>query len=217
VKNEDLPELWEMTLDLLRHEMAQLWELHELTESFLTKAIAELTEKPHQYPKGLPAEHQYYYDEMVNARYEQLVHVFPSRLRESLLLTAVSTLEHSLDTLCRDLQQQHGEALAPTDLRHKGIRRSKVYIEKVLRLPFPDDSAEWNRLLFVLEIRNVFAHVGGVCPPRLHRQVSADQHLALDDDAEILISSSFITDTLGAMGIFGEQLNAALRKGHAKK
>lgn len=208
---DDLPPLSQMTLDILKHELVQLSELHVLTEAFLDNAVAEFQSKHHEAPADIPDEERHYRDENAHDHYVQLVDGFPSRLREGLLLTAVSILEHHLDALCSELMAEKGVSLKPGDLRHSGLRRSQVYIKQVLELPFPDYTREWDHLLLVGKIRNRFAHAGGYCDEKLRPLVEKQPDLSITTYGEIRLTAHFMRETIGAMGVFGETLTEMLR------
>jgi len=56
---------------------------------------------------------------------------FTQLLRQSLFITAYSLLEKHFDGVCDGLKKHLKLALSQSDLRHRGIERSKVYLTKV--------------------------------------------------------------------------------------
>jgi hypothetical protein len=154
--------LFELTLVILRNELREVIDLHKRTEAFLDEELQAFKSRTDSENASTTEKHGYYYD-LQHERYVQLVDSFPSLLRQGLLLTLVSTLEHHLDVVCNDLAIERSLALLPKDLSDKGIKRSRTYIKKICGLDFPDNEREWTELLFIADVRNRFAHAGGLC------------------------------------------------------
>ena len=51
--------------------------------------------------------------------------------------------------------------IGPKDIAHKGITRSRIYLEKVVGLDFPDQHSSWNRINDFADLRNCIVHAAG--------------------------------------------------------
>jgi len=96
-------------------------------------------------------EHLFYIDDL-----------FPQVHRSSLFLTIYAFFEFELDFLCGALGNYYKLNLKPSDLRGKGIERSKDYFLKVINIPFPSNVKEWVQICKLNLIRNLVAHSRGI-------------------------------------------------------
>ena len=106
--------------------------------------------------------------------------------RSSALVSAYSLHEICLEKLCRDCTVLGGFHVEVSDMKGRGVQRSRLYLKKVARMPFPDDSAEWQRARHLGTIRNFVVHGGSELEGRRDR---LQQALSSFDDASLEATS----------------------------
>jgi hypothetical protein len=84
--------------------------------------------------------------------------------RQSLLravfISSYAILEQNLDELMLMEQKKQNLMISPNDLKHRGVKRSITYANKVLGKHINTNDAHWNELLNLQEVRNHLAHYG---------------------------------------------------------
>ncbi|MCW0411910.1 hypothetical protein NG831_17045 [Xanthomonas sacchari] len=84
--------------------------------------------------------------------------------RQSLLravfVSSYGIVEQNLDELVLMERAKIGAALAPTDLKDRGVNRSLTYATKVLGKSINTSATHWKDLLLVQELRNHLIHHG---------------------------------------------------------
>lgn len=84
--------------------------------------------------------------------------------RQSLLravfISSYAILEQNLDEIVLMDQKKQGVNLSPNDLKHRGIKRSIVYANKVLGMSIDASQKHWKELQNLQEIRNHLTHYG---------------------------------------------------------
>jgi len=95
------------------------------------------------------------------SRHYNLRVLYPATLCSSLFLTTYSLLEHSLDELAKSIAVELKSTISLSDLNHRGIKRSRIYLEKIAMVNLPSDPKVWQRLDEANSIRNCLAHTGG--------------------------------------------------------
>ncbi|MGD0169802.1 MAG: hypothetical protein ABSE54_08775 [Smithella sp.] len=68
--------------------------------------------------------------------------LFIKNFRYSIIVTIYSTLETTLSDLCHYLRNTKKISLALDDIKGEGIERSKLYLQKVCVIDFPESSHE---------------------------------------------------------------------------
>ncbi len=86
---------------------------------------------------------------------------FPIILRNSLFITIYTVLEDELMKTCNRLRESFNVDLKPSDLKGKGINRSRKYLKKVVVINFPDNTNEWKEIRKFNLLRNTIAHSNG--------------------------------------------------------
>lgn len=89
---------------------------------------------------------------------------FPNMLRYSLFGIVHSQLEYTLLHIANELHTVRNLTLAPSELGDKGITRAKTYLKKIAGVPFPDQTADWDDIVALSEIRNIIIHGAGSFP-----------------------------------------------------
>lgn len=96
-------------------------------------------------------------------RIQQAEHTFPQLQRSSSLISLYSTLENSLNFLCKKGSGENNGGILLTDLVNNNlIERSKIYLLKVLKLNFPLESSSWEEIKKIQQIRNAIVHNGSI-------------------------------------------------------
>jgi hypothetical protein len=90
--------------------------------------------------------------------YMGLVGEFPSLLRSSSFVAIYSSLENALDQLCLGVRHALGLRAEPSDLKDRGIKRARTYLERVACVGFPPSSPAWKDLLEYNLLRNIVVH-----------------------------------------------------------
>lgn len=82
---------------------------------------------------------------------------YPNLQRRSILIVLFSFLEHQLDQLCQLFAKEQRLKIINTDLRGKGIDRTRLYLQKVIGLRL-DGSHVWQEIKRIQKVRNVIVH-----------------------------------------------------------
>ncbi|MDP8267219.1 MAG: hypothetical protein P9L97_00700 [Candidatus Tenebribacter davisii] len=98
---------------------------------------------------------------MHNEHYYDLSNLYPNILWSSIFLTAYSIFEKSLMDICNSLQDESEDNMTLNEIKDKGIVKAKIFIKKVKKLSFPDDTKEWSFLNNSNTIRNCLIHGSG--------------------------------------------------------
>lgn len=137
----------------------------------------------------------WYYDDITNMR-----DVFPHLLRCSLFTTVYAFLEHELDVLCERYKHEKQLSSDVSNSRDKGIERSRTYLKKVVCLPFPDQTSEWERIKKYRCLRNHMAHAGGmwrqVEDDNLKKKLRLLPNITIDDMSRISLGKNFVKGVL---------------------
>lgn len=75
-------------------------------------------------------------------------------------ISAFATLEQNLDELVRMDQKKKDIRLSPADLKHRGIKRSTVYANKVLKMEIDINQKHWQDVTLLQDLRNHLVHFG---------------------------------------------------------
>lgn len=100
-------------------------------------------------------------EEFVNWHYDEIAQYrddFPMIMRNSLFISVYSFLEEKVIDLCN---QPDETSIKLDDLQGNGIKRASLFIKKVKKDDFPDDTKEWHFINNANQIRNCIVHCGG--------------------------------------------------------
>lgn len=112
----------------------------------------------------LPKGHQWKAFDNIGEHLFYIDDLFSQIHRSSLFLTIYGLFEFELDFLCEALGNYYKLNLKPSNLRGKGIERSKNYFSKV-NIPFPSNTKQWTQICKLKDIRNLIAHARGILLP----------------------------------------------------
>lgn len=101
--------------------------------------------------------------------------------------------------MCNGLKKELKLSLSQSDLRHRGIERSKVYLTKVAKVPFPSSSSEWEKIKILQDIRNHLSHGSSPIPEgekgkKLKQGLDNFTGLGLDQSNIIRIEADFLLE-----------------------
>lgn len=82
---------------------------------------------------------------------------YPNLQRRSLLIILFSFLERQLDQLCHLFANEQQLSITLGNLKGKGIDRSRLYLQKVIRLPLTS-SLIWQEIKRLQRVRNLVVH-----------------------------------------------------------
>jgi hypothetical protein len=99
-------------------------------------------------------------DEMSKSGY-LLVYEFPDFALQTTFVATYSLLEDQMADLANFMGGRLGITLSLDDLSHKGIHASKVYLERLCDIPFPEQTRSWQQVVQYNRLRNVVAHARG--------------------------------------------------------
>jgi hypothetical protein len=106
---------------------------------------------------------------------------FPNLIRRGTLISLFSFLEHQLDQLCDLFASTQRLNIVYTDLKDKGIDRSRRYLRKVIRLPLDDNSVDWQKLKKIQGVRNIVVHNNAVLDDDTMKDVKKIKYLSSHD------------------------------------
>jgi hypothetical protein len=119
---------------------------------------------------------------------------FPNLLRTSLFLSCYSLFEDLLAQLCRAVEAVATPRVRLEDLRGSGVVRSRLFLERVASIPFPDPDALWQDIDRLRLARNCLAHENGRVRDRsgaLGRFLAGRDDIALDEGGRIIVRQGF--------------------------
>lgn len=93
---------------------------------------------------------------------KEAIYEFIRTFRHSSLVNLFSFLEVSLNKLCLIVRKEKAIDLSPDDLKHQGVTRSQVYLEKVCSVDFPSGGNDWQQIIKLNRVRNLIVHEQGV-------------------------------------------------------
>ncbi|MCY9339031.1 hypothetical protein MOF28_11805 [Bacillus haynesii] len=144
-----------MNFLLIIHQLDTFKEYAEYIEYSMTKKLDEFNTSFKELDENdLDVFADLYYDEMIQYRDH-----FPAIMRKSLFISIYSFLEDKVVEYCTSNDNE--TCIKLNDLKGQGIPRAALFIKKVLRKSFPDQSKEWNYIKKAGLIRNCIVHCQG--------------------------------------------------------
>ena len=173
-------------IDLLRNHVNRLEkEIDESIKAYQTEKSATHVEYDNDgYPFPILEEHL-----DIEAPPRDLEEIFesyfPNLRRRSTLITVFSFLEHQLNQLCQLFAKTERLSVLYSDLKGKGIDRSRLYLKKVILLPVDDNSPVWQDLKKIQKVRNAIVHSDAkLWDPDIIKIVKDVAYLSLASDNE---------------------------------
>jgi hypothetical protein len=212
-------------IDLLRTHVHGLEkQIHESVKAYEEKKVATDVEDSGGYPNIILEEHRGI-EGPPNDLEEIFEYYFPNLQRRSTLIILFSFLEHQLDQLCELFATARRLNIVHTDLRDRGIDRSRRYLRKVIRLPLEDNSAIWQEIKRIQKVRNVVVHKDAKLDPKLDDEVirivkdtkyldlasKSESYYYHDIEAdEVNILEGYLTHVLNTCDSYCSELNKAI-------
>jgi hypothetical protein len=121
----------------------------------------------------------------------------PNLQRRGALITLCSFFEHSLNTLCNDLQKEKKLSVSIIDIKGEGIERAITYLVKVIGIKLDKGtSKEYTELKNILKIRNCFVHREGIIDGNKEIMKYVMTNSYLSGELEIKINLGFLNHVL---------------------
>ncbi len=139
-------------------ELDDLKDYVATIDTSLSKRFDEFGEEVTKTTEGMSEDDAADHVESVTDTAFQLADRFPAMARKTAFVFLYGLLEHSLLSVCNDVKKYGKFTEDPTGGSDKGITAAKVYLKEVAKLPFPDQSSEWNEIDRMAYIRNGFIH-----------------------------------------------------------
>lgn len=128
-------------------------------------------------------------------------------LRSTVFVSSYAFFEGFLDGITTHFQHKTPCLVKRTDLRDKGIQRSKNYLVKVIEIPnFFGNSQEWSRINTYAEIRHSLVHASGKVKDEDKRQQINKLPLVRFDDIQVKLIKGFCEHVLDDIESFTKQL-----------
>ncbi|MFB0831510.1 hypothetical protein ACEU2D_18145 [Brevibacillus laterosporus] len=139
--------------------------------------------------------------------YYHLSKDFPSILRCSVFTQIYSFLEFTLKGYCSIARKSLEIKLSDRDLSGSGIEKYKIYLKKVVGMPFPDSIPEWSHIQKYNIIRNCIAHTQGNLEEmnnstKIKDTISDLNNIELDNRSTIILKESFCDDVINTIDKF---------------
>lgn len=125
---------------------------------------------------------------------------FPAFALQTTFVATYSLLEDEMVNLARVVGRKIGIKLDPDDLKHTGIHASKVYLESLCEIDFPETSHPWQQAIHYGRLRNVCAHARGRVKEgdtKVRNFVESKKKLlSIDDYDQLHLSREFCFEVL---------------------
>jgi len=200
---------------MLQNDLEQISRFYRLVEGSLEKELAEFVQRIDKQAQELPdAARQEYYEWQSDGHWE-FNEVFPGLFRSSLFLSCYALLEARLDRLCDIAKTKDGHVVALDDIKGRGIRRARIYLEKVCCVPVP--TRQWDNLMLLNAMRNTLIHSEGRIPAdgigkEIHKFAASNPNLLRVDGAgRIALQEGFLPYSLSIISSFFDDLYEPLR------
>jgi hypothetical protein len=218
------PETWysfvRVQLDLLRaHVQGLEKQIDESIRAYAKEKIATDFERDVEgYPIVILEEHRGI-ETTPNDLETIFEYYFPNLQRRSSLIILFSFLEHQLDQLCELFAGTRQLSVVHTDLKDKGVNRSRGYLKKVIRLPLDDNSPVWQELKRMQKLRNLIVHNDAkLTDADSIKYVDKTQHLSLasksyfydGDTDEIDILEGYLTYVIDIFDSYCCEVNKSM-------
>ncbi|WPL43543.1 hypothetical protein [Priestia megaterium] len=139
---------------------------------------------------------------------------FPKIMRNSLFVSIYTFLEDKIVELC---VSDKDTLLELSDIKGQGIHQASIYLKKVLRIDFPDNSKEWQYIKKANLIRNCIVHSSGDVSKsrnetKLRNAVQDMPSISIDKMGYINLNDELCIDFIENVDLFLKQLYAAVYK-----
>lgn len=143
-------------------------------------------------------------------------HSFPNILCETTLLGIYHGFEYGLNTYCEYFRWLREYPLKFSDLHGNGIERSKLYLKKVVGIPFNNLSEPLGFIRNLNTLRNCIVHTGGDLPSdsksRINKFVMENEHLVGEPSLSVAIRPSFIPFMIEQLSSFIQKIDCEIKQ-----
>ena len=111
--------------------------------------------------------------------------------------------------LCDLVQLFYHSPLGVKDLRGKGIKQARLYLEKVAKINFEELNAEWAELVTLNRIRNYIVHADGVedvVSNDLTKLANRTQGLSIKQYGRLQVDHTYIDSSITTVENFLDKL-----------
>ncbi len=142
---------------------------------------------------------EFYSDEL-----SQFGEEFPAIMRNSLFISIYSFLEEKVIDLC---EQPDEAGIKLDELQGNGIKRASLFIKKVKKDDFPEDTKEWHFIQNANQIRNCIVHCGGNIdkakkPKKITNAVNELENVSLSRHDRIILNEKFCFEFINVVEKF---------------
>ena len=197
----------------LVHLDLELWDDYVRTlEQALDQRRKDFHERVEREAHQLPAHEREELFDYYSDDHARLAEYFPNTMRASTFVACYDAFVVHLGQLCHLKARGVGCLLRVNDIRGQGVERAKLYLKKVLQVPFPDDTREWTIIKNYGRVRNCLVHGDGK-PARMGESKKAEQAvhdlpaLRLDIAGRIWIERGFVSGVLKTLNKFLDTLS----------
>jgi len=177
------------------HDLAQLKSLVEtVDEMLLNQARTENMEHP---PSLLDGKHKTLLAALfARQRFNDLKILYPNTLWCSVFLASYALLENGLAALSECYHNAELTPIGPEDLKHTGIRRSRVFLSQIVALKIPENDEHCKAIETARVLRNCLAHASGFIGRSKNKQaildiIAADKTLSTMEE-HLQMSKAFV-------------------------
>lgn len=145
----------------------------------------------------------------------------PYVLRSSLWVMTYAVVESWLAKVARSAQTFLNLPITPGELRGSGLKRYAVYLKKLGRIEFPDQSLAWRQLLAIGALRNAIVHDGGRSGGQALNAVQVVRHVTVEKgEDEIWLEEGAVPWAVDVARGFADELTKVVglsRSEHRKR
>jgi hypothetical protein len=154
-----------------------------------------------------------YINEFYSEQLYTIEKIFVRTFRYSVVVSLYSFLESALSSLCNKLRKTKEIDLEPEDLRGEGIHRACLYLQKVCKINFPEQTHEWQEIIKLAIVRNCIVHAQGnirqvSSKSKIENIINNSNHLALAGDTYIEVSREYMESSIELIEEFLRILHA---------
>ncbi len=200
----------------IKLKLEEIKEYHEEMEYKFKIDKKKLLERYNKKMDGkkISQDMEYQINEYFSEENFKIEEIFLQNFRYSIVVAIYSMLETTLSSLCHYLHRSKKLLLKLDELKGDGIERSKLYLQKICLIHFPEDSHEWKEIQKFNSIRNCIVHTEGNVeevknPQKLKNIIKNTRGISLDRSIErfIRIKSSYILSIIACIEKFIEDIH----------
>ena len=170
-------------------------------EKLIKQEQVNFTQRIEEEAKQLSIEERDDFYEWYSDKYWHLNDVFPDLNRNSIFLVAFSNFEYELFSISRIISKELSPDSKIDEYSGNGIEKVKKYFNRVLEIPFPSETQEWNKIQIYKKIRNIIVHNGGKVRKiesneNLMSFINNEKFISLDNFNRIHLEPEFVNTVL---------------------